>query len=66
MKKIFIKKIFVLFKLNGFRFEISSFSSPGFCFSFILHLPQLVCVASKASLNFTLQVCDYNFYKVGI
>ena len=43
MKKIFIQKIFVAFKLSAFCFEISSLSSPGCCISFILHLLLLVC-----------------------
>ena len=42
MKKIFTQKIFVVLKLRAFCFEISSFSSPGCCISFILHLVQLV------------------------
>ena len=43
MKKIFIQKKFVAFRLSAFCFEISSFSSPGCCISFILHLLLLVC-----------------------
>ena len=30
-------------KVSAFCFEISSFSFPGYCISFILHLLQLVC-----------------------
>ena len=43
MKKIFIQKIFVVLKLSDFYFEISSFSAPSCCISFILYLLQLVC-----------------------
>ena len=48
-------------RVIAFCFEISSFSSPGFCFSFISHILQLVCLASKAQFSFTLQVCICNF-----
>ena len=66
MRKMFIQKIIVVLKLRAFGFEISRFSSSGFCFSFILHLLQMVCVASKAWLSFTLQVCTCNFQKAGV
>ena len=42
MKKIFIKKIFLLLKLSVFCFEINSFCFPDCCISFILQLLQLV------------------------
>ena len=60
MKKIFIEKKTVVFKLSTFYFEISTLSYPGFCFSFLLHLLQLELVVSKAWVSFTLQVCVCN------
>ena len=53
-EEIFIQKIFVVLKLSAFCFEISNFSFPGCCISFILHLLQLVCgIQSMAKFYFT-------------
>ena len=54
MKEMFIQKKFTVLKLSAFCFEISSFSSPSYCISFILHLLQLVCgIQSVAQFYFT-------------
>ena len=54
MNEIFIQKILIVLKLSAFYLEISSFSSPGCCIGFILHLLQLVCgIQSMSQLYFT-------------
>ena len=53
-KKTFIQKVFVLLKLSAFCFKISSFSFPGSCINFILHLLQLVSgIQSMVQFYFT-------------
>ena len=54
MKKIFIQEIFVVLKVSAFYFEISTFSSPDCCISFMLHC--IYCswyVVSNVWLSFT-------------
>ena len=49
-----MQKVFLVLKLSAFCFEISSFSVPGCCISFILHLLQMVCgIQSIVQFYFT-------------